>query len=45
MEKEFLRLGGVLIAERVDCDIDFEELSDPWIERIVGYEKTLRSDA
>ena len=33
------RLGGELITERVDCDIDFEELSDPWIEKIFNHEK------
>lgn len=43
LEAELLRLGAVGILDRVDCDIDFEELSDPWIEKIVEYEKSLRS--
>ena len=43
MEAELRRLGIAAIAERVDCDIDFEELSDPWIAKIVDYEKTLQA--
>jgi len=45
METELLRLGVVAIADRVDCDIDFEELSDPWIEKIVDYEKNLQASS
>ena len=42
IEIEMNRLGGELITERVDCDIDFEELSDPWIEKIFNHEKGMR---
>ena len=28
-----------------DCDIDFEELSDPWIAKIVEHEKALQAEA
>ena len=37
-----IRLGCNAITERVDCDIDFEELSDPWIEKIIVHEKNVR---
>ena len=43
LEAELKRLGGVGIVERVDCDIDFEELSDPWIAKIVEHEKALHA--
>ena len=43
IETEMNRLGSKQILDRVDCDIDFEVLSDPWIEKIVNYEKSNRS--
>ena len=43
IESEMNRLGSKQILDRVDCDIDFEVLSDPWIEKIVNYEKSNRS--
>ena len=43
IETEMNRLGSKQILDRVDCDIDFEVLSDPWIEKIVDYEKSNRS--
>lgn len=42
LEAELLRLGATAITERVDCDIDFEELSDPWIEKIVEHDVSVR---
>ncbi|MBG70822.1 MAG: hypothetical protein CMN06_12055 [Roseibacillus sp.] len=45
LESELVRLGGVGIVDRVDCDIDFEELSDPWIAKIVEHEKALQAEA
>lgn len=28
-------LGGSALAERVDCDVDYDDLADAWIERIL----------
>lgn len=28
-------LGGSVLAERVDCDVDYDDLADAWIERIL----------
>lgn len=43
VETEMNRLGAMPIIERVDCDIDFEVLSDPWIEKIIEHEKKIRA--
>ena len=42
VETEMVRLGCKAITERVDCDIDFEELSDPWIEKLLEHEKKVK---
>jgi len=43
LESELLRLGATAITARVDCDIDFEELSDPWIETMIQHDKSIRA--
>ena len=35
LEKELIRHGGTPLLERVDCDIDYEDDSDQWIENLV----------
>ncbi len=42
LEAELLRLGATAITDRVDCDIDFEELSDPWIEKMIEHSESIR---
>lgn len=35
-DKRLEELGGSRIVERVDCDVDYEEPAEEWIERVVG---------
>lgn len=34
-DQELERLGGKRIADRVDCDVDFQENADAWLESVV----------
>ena len=45
LESELIRLGATAITARVDCDIDFEELSDPWIEVMIEHDKSIRESS
>ena len=35
LERELIRHGGTPLLERVDCDIDYEEDADNWVESLV----------
>lgn len=45
LESELIRLGSTALTARVDCDIDFEELSDPWIEVMIEHDKSIRESS
>ena len=35
-DTEFERVGGKRLVDRVDCDIDFQENADAWLESVVA---------
>jgi sulfite reductase (NADPH) flavoprotein alpha-component len=37
LDKRFAELGATALAERVDCDIDFDDAAGAWIGKIVAY--------
>ena len=35
VDRKLAELGASALAERVDCDVDYEDLADAWIERVL----------
>ncbi|WP_417503167.1 assimilatory sulfite reductase (NADPH) flavoprotein subunit [Marinobacter sp.] len=35
LDQRFSELGGTAITERVDCDVDYEELAEQWISKLL----------
>ncbi|MBT2189386.1 assimilatory sulfite reductase (NADPH) flavoprotein subunit [Sphingobium nicotianae] len=36
LDRRFEELGASRLTSRVDCDVDYEELAEPWIEQVVA---------
>lgn len=41
-DQQLASLGATALAERVDCDVDYDELADDWINRVL---ETMASEA
>lgn len=35
LDRRFEELGASRLKSRIDCDVDYEELAEPWIEQVV----------